>query len=94
MKTSETHEYLKSLGAWVDWSGTNDKFLHGDPEVEIERMAITWIPTIPVLKEAVEKGANVLLTHEPCFYPGYAGKWRDHPYPLAAERAESKWWIT
>ena len=63
--------HFQQVGKWVNWQGTCDQFLHGDPEAEVKSIATAWIPTNEALRTAAEKGHNLFVTHEPAFYPGY-----------------------
>ena len=38
--------------------------LYGDPETEVTGVAVTWTPTVKVLREAAVDGLNFVLTHE------------------------------
>lgn len=48
--------------------GTVDKFKLGNPDAELSRVALCFIATPAVIKEAWEWGAELLITHEPTFY--------------------------
>ena len=73
MKASALMEHFRHIGTWVDWDSTADRVLHGDPEAETRGVAVAWIPTNAVLKQAALEGFNVFITHEPAFYPGFEG---------------------
>ncbi len=51
---------------WADQ--TVDTFKAGDPRSETTGVAVCMFADMQVLKEAVEKGCNFILTHEPVFY--------------------------
>ena len=72
MKATEIHEHFQRIGTWVNWSRTNDVFLHGDPEVEVSGIAVGWIATNDAIERAGEAGENLFISHEPCFFPRYA----------------------
>jgi len=67
MKAKELHEYMRSIGKWVDWEHTVDKFLAGNPNVEVKGIAVSWMPTFPNLKKALKNGCNLFVTHEPLY---------------------------
>lgn len=71
MRAKEVLEHFQSVGHWVDWEKTVDRFLHGDPEVEVKGIVTAWIPTNRAIRQAAEKGVNLFITHEPAFYHGY-----------------------
>lgn len=51
------------------WSGqTVDTFKAGDPQTELTGIAVCMFADMQVLKEAVEKNCNLIVTHEPVFY--------------------------
>jgi len=73
MKARHVMEHFRSVGTWVDWDDTCDKFLHGDPETVVEGIATAWSPTNAALREAAQRGLNLFITHEPAFCQSYAG---------------------
>jgi putative NIF3 family GTP cyclohydrolase 1 type 2 len=53
----------------VSWQGeTVDVFKTGNPETPVTGIVTTMFATMDVLKEAVAKGCNLVITHEPTFY--------------------------
>ncbi len=69
MKPIDFHKDCQKHAKWVDWSTTTDVFLHGDPQVEIRRTAVTWLATNEVVRAAAAAGCNFLICHEGAFYP-------------------------
>jgi putative NIF3 family GTP cyclohydrolase 1 type 2 len=47
---------------------TVDTFKAGDPAARVTGIAVTMMATLDVLKRAVERGDNLVITHEPTFY--------------------------
>ena len=45
-----------------------DTFKAGDPSSRVTGIAVTMMATLDVLKRAVAKGDNLIITHEPTFY--------------------------
>lgn len=45
-----------------------DRIIIGDPETKIKKAGTAWTPYFKTLKNAVNKGINVLVVHEPTFY--------------------------
>jgi len=45
-----------------------DRIIMGDPEKEIERVGVTWMSTFEKVREAVRRGCEMLITHEPTFW--------------------------
>jgi putative NIF3 family GTP cyclohydrolase 1 type 2 len=73
MRARAVLDHFRSVGHWVNWEKTVDRFVYGDPEAEVRGIATTWIPTNEVISEAAKRGLNLLVSHEPAFYFGYAG---------------------
>jgi len=71
MRAAQILEHFRQVGHWVNWDNTCDRFLHGDPDVEVTGIGAAWIATDKSIKEAAEKGLNLFITHEPVFYHGY-----------------------
>lgn len=49
-------------------STTVDTFKAGDPQTRVKGVALTMMATLDVLKRAVARGDNFVITHEPTFY--------------------------
>lgn len=47
---------------------TVDTYKSGGPETDVTGIACTFMATMDVLKEAAEKGCNMVITHEPTYY--------------------------
>ena len=53
----------------VSWKGqTVDIFKAGDPETPVTGIITAMFATMDILKQAVAKGCNLIITHEPTFY--------------------------
>ena len=76
MKAKELHEHFKRVGTWVDWEHTVDRFLAGDPNIEVEGIAASWMPTFPNLEKALNAGCNLFVTHEPLYAIAVNGQGR------------------
>jgi len=76
MKAKELHEHFKRVGTWVDWEHTVDRFLAGDPNIEVEGIAVSWMPTFPNLEKALNAGCNLFVTHEPLYAIAVNGQGR------------------
>jgi putative NIF3 family GTP cyclohydrolase 1 type 2 len=77
MKAVELNNYLVSLK--INEKISNDilakynilevdRVIYGDPNREIEGIAVCWMPYIETIHKARELGANVIVAHEPTFY--------------------------
>ena len=49
-------------------SDTVDTIKAGDPSTPVTGIAVTFLDTMDVLREANRRGANLVITHEPTFY--------------------------
>ncbi len=69
MKAYELQSYLKTLnGGWVNYEKTVDTFKSGNPDVVVRGIAVGWMSYTWALRQAVELGCNVFVTHEPTYY--------------------------
>jgi len=68
MKAKEIEAHLFSVADWVDRERTVDGILLGDPEKDIRKVLITWMPSFDVLRTAVERGFDMVMPHEPTFF--------------------------
>jgi len=51
------------------WSSeTVDTFKSGDPQSKVTGIACTFTASVEVIRQAAEKGCNLVITHEPTFY--------------------------
>ncbi len=73
MKPIDFRNHCMEVGTWVNWADTVDQFMHGDPEVEVKGIGVTWLPTDAVLREAGRLGLNFVISHEGAFYPTFVG---------------------
>jgi len=47
----------------------------GDPEREVDAVAVCWSPTLNVIERCVSLGVNLLICHEPLTFQAYNGPW-------------------
>ena len=76
-------EAERKLSWKMDWEKTCDQFLAGDPGAEVKGIAVAWLSTQKIIEQAQERGANLLVTHEPLYtlQPDAAkGIGADHPW--------------
>ncbi len=66
MKAIDIQNYLRSL-CEVDEPSV-DRVIIGDPEQEVRKIGTAWMPYWKTCKDAVAKGVNVMVVHEPTFY--------------------------
>ena len=54
-------EHFLSRAAWVDREDTVDRVIIGDPEREVDRCLVTWMPGFTEVKHAVDRGFPLLV---------------------------------
>lgn len=47
---------------------TVDTLKLGDPSLQVSGIAVCFLANLPVLRQAVQRGLNFVITHEPTFY--------------------------
>lgn len=68
MKAVDILEHFLSQADWVDPEKTVDRVIVGDPDKDVHTALVTWISSLAAVREAVERGVDMLVTHEPTFY--------------------------
>ncbi len=68
MKAYEIMDALFAYGAGHDYSNTCDTWKAGNPDAEVQKVAVTMFPTVDVIRRAGEWGAQLLIVHEPLYY--------------------------
>lgn len=77
-------EHFLERADWVDREKTVDRILVGDPEAEVDRCLVTWMPGMAALRHAVEHGFRLVVCHEPLFWEHRQNRPNDNP--LAHEK--------
>lgn len=54
----------------LDEKDTCDRLIVGDWNQEVTGVAVTFMATIDVIREAIAKGIQLIITHEPTWYTG------------------------
>ena len=83
MKISELIEELNAMAAVGE--RTADTVKCGNPDAEIEKIAVTMFATPRVIKAAAGWGANFIISHEPTFYADVDIP-RDNPVDIAKNK--------
>ena len=73
MKAGDFRAHCKAVTTWVDWEKTVDQFMHGSADIDVTGIAVTWLATDAVLREAAQLGHNFVVCHEGMFYPTFSG---------------------
>jgi putative NIF3 family GTP cyclohydrolase 1 type 2 len=69
MKATQINDYLRSLRKGRLFPEPDvDTFKIGDPEEEVRGIAVGWMSYSWAVKQALELGCNLFITHEPTFY--------------------------
>jgi putative NIF3 family GTP cyclohydrolase 1 type 2 len=68
MKAVELLQHFHSVGTWIDPERTVDRIVTGDPETEVGRVLVTWMSTFDAVRAAIDRGCQLLVTHEPTFW--------------------------
>jgi putative NIF3 family GTP cyclohydrolase 1 type 2 len=68
VKAREVRDHFLALAPWVDPADTVDRIVAGDPEKEVRSCLVAWIASLAACREALRRGADLLITHEPTFY--------------------------
>ncbi len=68
MNGYQVEEMLKEFAPYeLAYEGEELGFVTGNPEKEIKRIAVTWRPTIELLKKCVDLNIDMLINHEPLY---------------------------
>jgi len=60
--------HFRSLTHSVKPDDSVDRIIIGDPEKDVSRVGVTWMSTFAKVREAVARGCELLITHEPTFW--------------------------
>ena len=86
MKVKDINEHFLSRAPWVNRANTVDRIKAGDPDKEVARCAVAWIPSLEAIRRAVEMGVDLLVCHEPTFYDHFDAD--PTATPIGAEKLE------
>ena len=65
-------ELVKAInGEFYDKPKPFDGWIAGDKEKELQRVAVCMFPTVNVLREITDWGADMMIPHEPTFNHGH-----------------------
>src|SRR6478735_6861706 len=63
-------------------SRTSDILIAGRPETTVRAIAVSFTASVDVVRQAVEYGANLLITHEGIYYNHHHDPHRYEEYPV------------
>ncbi|SJZ48290.1 Putative GTP cyclohydrolase 1 type 2, NIF3 family [Pilibacter termitis] len=68
MNVRDIMEKLSQKVSWVNPLETKDRLLFGKETQEVKRVIVTWVASVDIIKEAIEKKVDLIITHENPFY--------------------------
>ena len=68
MRASDILEHFLSLADWVDRDTTVDRVIAGDPDADVDRCLVTWMPSLKALRCMADRDIRLLICHEPTFW--------------------------
>jgi putative NIF3 family GTP cyclohydrolase 1 type 2 len=68
MRVSDILEHFLSRADWVDRDTTVDRVIVGNPDADVDRCLVTWMPSFEVLRHMVDRDIRLLICHEPTFW--------------------------
>lgn len=68
MKAYEIMDILFAMADMTGFENTCDTLKCGSADKEVKKTAVTMFPTVNVIKQAYEWGAELLIVHEPLYY--------------------------
>jgi putative NIF3 family GTP cyclohydrolase 1 type 2 len=68
MRADDIRDHFLSIADWVDPATTVDRIIVGDPGAEVSRVLVTWISSVGAIEQAVARGCQMVITHEPTFW--------------------------
>lgn len=78
MNAKEVFNYLKSLSK-TEVEGSCDNLKSGSWDKKIDKVAVTMMPTLDVIQQIIDWGADLIITHEPLFYDHMDNKIKEDP---------------
>jgi len=68
MTVMHINRHFLEQADWVDPETTVDRVILGDPDKQVQRVLVTWIASFAACRHAVDRGFDLLMTHEPTFW--------------------------
>ena len=68
MKAKHVLEHFLSRAQWVDRHNTVDRIIVGDPDKDVDRCLVSWMPSFAAIQTAASRGIPLLVCHEPTFW--------------------------
>jgi putative NIF3 family GTP cyclohydrolase 1 type 2 len=68
MTVQDFDDFLRDLDPEARSDSSPDGLKSGDPDMPVRAVGTTWMASMPVLEQAVARGINLIVTHEPTFW--------------------------
>jgi putative NIF3 family GTP cyclohydrolase 1 type 2 len=68
MTVQDFDDFLRELDPEARNEDSPDGLKWGDPRMEVRGVGTTWMASMGVLKQASDRGLNLIITHEPTFW--------------------------
>lgn len=70
MKVKQIIDEIINKFGGIKFEQTCDQLMSGSFETEVTGVVTTFMATVDVIKQAIDCGANFIITHEPTYYTG------------------------
>lgn len=71
MKVRQVVETIKTACGSPELEKTCDLLIFGDWNDEVNGIVTTFMATVDVIKKTIDKGANMIITHEPTYFTSW-----------------------
>ena len=79
-------------GKTINWDRTTDRFKCGDPTKPVRRVAVAWKASWDAMREAVNKGADMFISHESiCVNAQNSSPEPEVVFALPSEKPKFEW---
>jgi len=68
MKAKDVLEHFLSRADYVNRQKTVDRIIAGNPEKDVDRCIVTWMPSFRALRTMADRGISLMVCHEPTFW--------------------------
>lgn len=90
LTVKDFQHYLRSLTEVQEPSV--DQIIIGNPDALVKKVGTAWMPYLRTIREAIDKGVNLLVVHEPTFYTHLDLQPSDWDYHTAPEPAKTAYY--
>ncbi len=87
LTAAAVNSYLRSLCEVKEPSV--DRVIIGDPETRVTRIGTAWMPYWKTLRQAVKRGVNTMVVHEPTFYSHWDLEAKEAEYTQKTEEGKT-----